>query len=212
MDVSESECNIVHKNLSQNNPSVVPDNVITELKEDEHNEPSVIEKGTNYFNIFECGRNLLDQLDVMYQRAFMVSPVQEALYQPSPAQERYYDKMAEILIKANVGSDGTISNDELHKAITQNKSEKEVDHDLNMFDMTQVDDYKLPWKGKDATMFNNLAYTFFYSCKNEKSDSSKQVEASKQPITETHIFNRVCNLLDRTISVKPDVTIVGIIG
>ena len=86
----------------------------------------MIEKGTIYFNIFECGRNLLGQLEVTYQRAFMALPLQEVLYQPSPAQERYYDKMAEIIIKAKVGSDGTINNDEIHKAITQLKSEKEA--------------------------------------------------------------------------------------
>ena len=71
--VSESECKIVHETLSQNNSSDVPTNVITELKDDEHKGPSVIEKGTSYFNIFECGRNLLDQLDVTYQQAFMAT-------------------------------------------------------------------------------------------------------------------------------------------
>ena len=52
MDVSESECNIVNKNLSRNNSSEVPTNVITELKDDEHIEPSVIERVLSYFNIF----------------------------------------------------------------------------------------------------------------------------------------------------------------
>ena len=84
-DVNESECNIVHETLSQNNSTDVPTNVITELKDDEHKGISVIGKGTSYFNIFECGRNLLDQLDVTYQREFMESPVQEGYYQPSPA-------------------------------------------------------------------------------------------------------------------------------
>ena len=56
-DVSESERNIVNKTLSQNNSADVPDNVITELKDNEHKEPSVTEKVTSYFNIFECGRN-----------------------------------------------------------------------------------------------------------------------------------------------------------
>ena len=51
----------------------------------------------------------------------MASAVQEGFYQPSPAQERYYYKMAESLIKAIVGSDGTIINDDLHKEITQSK-------------------------------------------------------------------------------------------
>ena len=45
MDVSESECNIVHETLLQNNSSEVSTNVITELKDNEHIEPSVIDKG-----------------------------------------------------------------------------------------------------------------------------------------------------------------------
>ena len=95
--------------------------IITELKEDEHIEPSVIEKGASYFNIFKCGRNLLDQLDVTYQLAFIATPVQEVYYQPSPGQESYYDQLAKSLINLKVGSDGTINNDELHKSITKLK-------------------------------------------------------------------------------------------
>ena len=64
IDVSKSECNIVHENLLQKNSSDILTNVITELKDDEYIEPSVIDKGSSYFNIFECGRNILDQLDV----------------------------------------------------------------------------------------------------------------------------------------------------
>ena len=47
------------------------------MNDDEHKEPSVTGKVTSYFNIFECGRNLLDQLDVTYQQAFMASPLKE---------------------------------------------------------------------------------------------------------------------------------------
>ena len=115
MDVSESECNIVHKTLSQKNSSGVPANFITELKDDEHKEPSVTEKVTIYFNIFECDRNLLDQLDVTYQQAFMASPVREGYY-TSPALDRYYDQLAKSLINSNVGNDGTINNDKLNQA------------------------------------------------------------------------------------------------
>ena len=95
MDVSESECNIANETLSQNNSSDVPTNVIMELKYDEHIEPSVSDKGAIYFNIFECGRNLLDQLDVTYQRAFTASAeplsVPKVNYEPSPVRERFYD-------------------------------------------------------------------------------------------------------------------------
>ena len=80
MDVSEPECN-----------SDVPTNVITELKYDEHIEPSVSVKGASYFNIFKCGRNILDQLDVTYQRAFTTSETSSAVptghYELSPALE-----------------------------------------------------------------------------------------------------------------------------
>ena len=34
--ISKSECNIAHKTLLQNNSVEVPDNFITELKDDEH--------------------------------------------------------------------------------------------------------------------------------------------------------------------------------
>ena len=159
------------------------------MKEDKHKEPSVVVEGTSYFNIFECGRNLLDQLDVMYQRAFMATPIPEGFYFTSPARERYYDEMAESLIKEKVGSDGTIINDELHKAITQLKSEKEEKHEHNILDMIQVDDYKSPWKDKDVLTVNNSAYIFLNEYDYEISDSDKNVEASKEPIKDTHVHN-----------------------
>ena len=73
MDVSESECNIVDETLSRSDSSDVLTNVITELNYDDHIEPSANVKDASYFNIFECGRNLLDQLDVTYQRVFTAS-------------------------------------------------------------------------------------------------------------------------------------------
>ena len=79
MDVSESEYNIVNENLSQSDSSDVPTNGISELNYDDHIEPSVNVKEASYFNIFECGRNILDQLDVTYQRAFTASETSSAV-------------------------------------------------------------------------------------------------------------------------------------
>ena len=73
IDVSESECNIVNETSSQFDSSDVPTNVISELNYDYHIEPSVNVKEVSYFNIFKCGRNLLNHLDVTYQRAFTES-------------------------------------------------------------------------------------------------------------------------------------------
>ena len=64
MEVSDSECNIVNKSLSQSDSSDVTTNVITELNYNDHIKPSASVKEASYFIIFECGRNLLDQLDV----------------------------------------------------------------------------------------------------------------------------------------------------
>ena len=100
-----------------------------DFKYNEHIEPSVTDKESSYLNIFECGRNLLDQLDVTYQRAFTESAassqVQKRLYQISTAQERYYDIMADQI---EVNNFGTIDKDELRKAISHVKSEDEAEH------------------------------------------------------------------------------------
>ena len=192
-DVSESECNTVHETLSQNNSVDVLDNVITVLKDDEHKEPSVTVKLKSYFNIFECGRNLLDQLDVTYQRAFMASPVREGYY-TSPAQERYYEQLTKSLINSNVGSDGTINNDKLNQAITDLKAESKAGHERKINYMTQVDEYNSPGKNKYALTINDSAYYKSDEHEVEISDSSKQVEAIKDTITDTHIVDRVGNL------------------
>ena len=69
---SESDCNIV--------------NATTELNCNEHIKPSANVIEASYFNIFECGRNVLDKLDVTYQSAFAApekwSPPVEALTSP----------------------------------------------------------------------------------------------------------------------------------
>ena len=177
------------------------------MKDHEHKEPSSIGKGTSYFNILECGRNILDQLGVTYQRAFMESPVQEGYY-TSPARERYYEQLTKILINSNVESDGTINNDKLNKAITDLKAEEEAGHKRNINNMTQVDNYKSPWKDKDATTVNDSAYHNLDEYEDEISDSDKNVEARKQPITDTHVSNTSVGI----ISVKPAAVGVGIIG
>ena len=45
-------------------------NATTELNYEDDINPSVNVKESSYFNIFECRRNILNKLDVTYQRAF----------------------------------------------------------------------------------------------------------------------------------------------
>ena len=69
MDVSKSEYNTVDENLWQPNTS----NVSKELNYEDDVKPSANVKEASYFNIFKCGRNILDKLDVTYQCAFIAS-------------------------------------------------------------------------------------------------------------------------------------------
>ena len=106
--------------------------------------------------------------------------------------------------------------------------------------MTRVDDYKSPWKNKDATVatavnnaLDDTGYTFLDSYQTDTSDQSKQVETSKEPIKvtqtikepikytqtikdpikdDTHIVNRVRYLQDIPTNMYPVLTGDGIIG
>ena len=63
-----------------------------------------------------------------------------------------------------------------------------------------------------ASTIKNLAYYESDEHEVEISYSSKQVEASKYPITDTHSVDRVSNLSVGVVSVNPAVTVVVIIG
>ena len=48
-------------------------NATTELNHNEYIKPSASVIEASYYNIFECGRSVLDKLDVTYQKAFTAS-------------------------------------------------------------------------------------------------------------------------------------------
>ena len=116
IDESELECNIVNETSSQSDSS----NATTELNYDDHIKPSENGKDASYFNIFECRRNLLDKLDVTYQRAFAASekpssvPPAAHIY---PLREKYWDFQAKLLTEMMVGMD----KDKICEAVSQLK-------------------------------------------------------------------------------------------
>ena len=83
--------------------------------------------------------------------------------------------MADHVSEKNFGMD----KDEIRKAISHVKSEDEKEHERNIKNMIQDDDYKSPWKIKDATVATYLK-TVTYS-----SDSYEKPAARKEPITDT---------------------------
>ena len=150
----------------------------------------MIVKGASYFNIFECGRNLLDQLDVMYQRAFTASETSSAVptghYQPSPARERYYDMQTKLIAEKNVGMD----KDKIRKAISQVKLEDEAYHERNIGILTQEDDeYSSPWKGYavglNVVTNSNDSGKITFKIPAAESYSDKKPAARKEPIKDT---------------------------
>ena len=67
-------------------------------------------------------------------------------------------------------------------------------------------------KKKEAKTINNSVYHESDEHADTISDSSKQVDASKKPIIDTHMVDRVRNLSVGVVSVKPAVIGVVIIG
>ena len=73
-DVIKSKRNIVNATLLHNNYESLSEYTIMELKDKDYKEPSVTKEVKLYLNIFECGRNILDRLNVTYQGVFMATP------------------------------------------------------------------------------------------------------------------------------------------
>ena len=138
--------------------------------------------------------------------------------------------MADNIEERNVRSEGNINKEELRKAIAIVKYEDETGHERNIDNMIQEDGYKSPWKNKYATdaktvnnMLDDTGFTFLNSYQDDTSDSSKQVDTSKEPIKDiqtiqepikddTHLVDRVRYLQDEPTNVDPVVTGVRIIG
>ena len=80
---------------------------ITEQKDAEYEESLVTKEVPSYFNIFECGRNLLDRLDVTYEQACMATP-----------KEKYYTKLLKNLVDDNNRNGAPFSNENIQQAVS----------------------------------------------------------------------------------------------
>ena len=70
---------------------------------------------TSYLNIFECGRNILDRLDVTYQREFMATP-----------QDKYYTRMLKNIVEMNNRNGETLYNEKLRQAVSDEGEETDT--------------------------------------------------------------------------------------
>ena len=76
----------------------------------------------NAFNVFECGRELLDRLEVSYERACMATP-----------KEEYFTEMLDHLIRHNQCHGTPMSNKKLQEAVIRvmEDEEKYAKHNIN---------------------------------------------------------------------------------
>ena len=93
----EEESEWVHKNINKQKDV---------NNEADYEESSVTDEVPSYFNIFECGSNLLNRLDVTYERACMATP-----------EEKYYTKFLETAIDYNDHHNAPFPNENLQQAI-----------------------------------------------------------------------------------------------
>ena len=101
--------------------------------------------------------------------------------------------MADHIEENNVGT--IEKKNELRKAIAHGKSEDEAEHERNIDNITQVDDYKSPWKNKYTTYattvnntFDDTGFTFFDSFQD---DTSVRVNRLRRVKSQSKILRRL---------------------
>ena len=120
--------------------------------------------------------------------------------------------MTKSLIKANIGSDGKICNEKIHQAVIDLREKLYLEHERNINNITSEDVYTSLMKKKVTKTINDLVYHESDEHADTISDSSKQVDASNKPITDTHMVEGINNLSVGIVSVEPPVIGVVIIG
>ena len=153
---------------------------------------------TRYFNILECGKNLLDRLDVTYQQAFMATP-----------QDKNYTELLANVIKVNNRKGEPFSNERLRQLFIDVRKETDTEHEHNINEITCDDSYKSPMKKKDVSTIRNSVYYKSDENVDPICDCDKHVDLRNNPIAETHIVAKVHSLSVRVGIFKPAVIIGG---
>ena len=198
-DVRKSEHNIVNKTLSQKNYADVSEYTITELKYKEYKESSVTKEVKSYFNILKCGRNILDQLDVTYQRAFMATP-----------KEKYSNAFLDTLAKDNNIKGEPFSNDKIRQEVGKVIEETGSEFERKINNITCYTSFQYPTQKKDVSIINDFVYYESEEQVDTIRDPNKQVDTSSDPKEETHIIDRIRKLSVRPIIFEP--AVIWVIG
>ena len=105
-----------------------------------------------------------------------------------------YTNLLENLINVNNLKGEPLSNERLRQAVIDEREETDAGHERNSNGITCDDSYQSPTKNKDVSTIKDSVYYESDEHVYRISDSNKQVDPKNDPIAETHIFDRVCNL------------------
>ena len=84
-----------------------------------------VPKYFNSFNVFKCGRNILDRLDMSYERTCIATP-----------KEEYFVEILDQLIEHNHCHGTSMSNEKLREAVIRVMEDKEKDAENNVNNVT----------------------------------------------------------------------------
>ena len=131
-DKDESKVIIVNKCSTQEDKSKFVQKNINKQEDanndTEYEEYSVTDEVLIYFNMFKCGRNILNGLDVTYERACMAT-----------TKEKYYTKKLETIVDYNDRNNSPLSNEKLRQAVSKfmvETEEVELDAERNANNVT----------------------------------------------------------------------------
>ena len=101
----------------------------------------------NAFNIFECGRNVLDRIDVSYERACMATP-----------REELFMEMLNSLLENNHRHGTPLSSKNLQEAVSRVMEEEEKYYERNANNITTDNFFQSPVTINAQKKYANVTY------------------------------------------------------
>ena len=126
-------------------------------------------------------------------------------------EDEYYKEMRKSLTKAN-NEGGKLCHEKIRQAVFDLRAELNVEHKRNINNISCDYLYPSPMKKKDVSTIKDSVYYESDEHADMISNSIKKVDASNEPIKDTHIVDGINNLSVGVVSVKPAVIRIGIIG
>ena len=130
--------------------------------ETDYEEYLVTDEVPSYFNIFECGRNILKRIDVTYEQACMAT-----------TKEKYHTKMLETLVDYNDCNNSQLSREKPQQAVSKfieetEEEERDTKHNVNNVTMDSFCCQSLVTTNTQGEIVNVNGNLFGHTGRNDK--------------------------------------------